>query len=109
MHPFVLNYKSTYYTLHFVEDASVQQEPPNLLEAGRFLLDRIKLLLDLVLDFFHRNRVTVIFTIDRGMKLDLDVIADVQLADVNLRHAIPAVYFGLGTRTEREGISVYDV
>ena len=46
MHPFVLNYKSTYYTLHFVEDASVQQEPPNLFEAWRFLLDWIKLLLE---------------------------------------------------------------
>ena len=46
MHPFVLNYKSTYYTLHFVEDASVQQEPPNLFEAGRFLLDWIKLLFE---------------------------------------------------------------
>ena len=76
MHPFVLNYKSTYYTLHFVEDASVQQEPPNLFEAGRFLLDWIKLLLDLVLDFFHCNRVTVIFSINRDMELDLNIIAD---------------------------------
>lgn len=58
MHPFVLNYKSTYYTLHFVEDASVQQEPPNLFEAGRFLLDWIKLLLDLVLDSHAMNRIS---------------------------------------------------
>ena len=58
MHPFVLNYKSTYYTLHFVEDASVQQEPPNLFKAGRFLLDWIKLLLDLVLDSHGMNRIS---------------------------------------------------
>ena len=62
MHPFVLNYKSTYYTLHFVEDRLVQQEPPNLFEAGRFLLA-------VVFDFWHWNRSIIRFCGDRTPQL----------------------------------------